>query len=64
MTPVTCVDIGIQHLRCFLALAEEQHVTWAADRLGMSRPTLSRQIRRLEEAPGRSLLDRSTRHHG
>jgi DNA-binding transcriptional LysR family regulator len=56
------MDIGIQHLRCFLTLAEEQHFTWAADRLGMSQPTLSRQIRRLEEVLGRSLLDRSTRH--
>jgi DNA-binding transcriptional LysR family regulator len=56
------MDIGIQHLRCFLTLAEEQHFTWAADRLGMSQPTLSRQIRRLEEVMGRSLLDRSTRH--
>ncbi|WP_217242572.1 LysR family transcriptional regulator [Streptomyces sp. AC555_RSS877] len=56
------MDIGIHHLRCFLTLAEEQHFTWAADRLGVSQPTLSRQIRRLEEALGRSLLDRSTRH--
>lgn len=56
------MDIGLHHLRCFLTLAEEQHFTWAADRLGISQPTLSRQIRRLEEALGRSLLDRSTRH--
>jgi DNA-binding transcriptional LysR family regulator len=56
------MDIGIHHLRCFLTLAEEQHFTWAADRLGVSQPTLSRQIRRLEEVLGRSLLDRSTRH--
>ncbi|MEU8687058.1 LysR family transcriptional regulator [Streptomyces sp. NPDC048665] len=56
------MDIGIHHLRCFLTLAEEQHFTWAADRLGVSQPTLSRQIRRLEETLGRSLLDRSTRH--
>lgn len=56
------LDIGIHHLRCFLTLAEEQHFTWAADRLGLSQPTLSRHIRRLEEAVGRPLLDRSTRH--
>ncbi|MFF9279704.1 LysR family transcriptional regulator [Streptomyces griseosporeus] len=56
------MGIGIHHLRCFLTLAEEQHFTWAADRLGVSQPTLSRQIRRLEESLGRSLLDRSTRH--
>ncbi|MBC2863756.1 LysR family transcriptional regulator [Streptomyces mexicanus] len=61
-TNVTGMDIGIQHLRCFLTLAEEEHFTWAADRLGISQPTLSRQIRRLEETLGRALLDRSTRH--
>lgn len=56
------MDIGIHHLRCFLTLAEEQHFTWAADRLGLSQPTLSRHIQRLEEVLGRSLVDRSTRH--
>ncbi|PCG84197.1 LysR family transcriptional regulator [Streptomyces sp. WZ.A104] len=56
------MDIGLRHLRCFLALAEEQHFTWAADRLGISQPTLSRHIQRLEGALGRALVDRSTRH--
>ncbi len=56
------MDIGIHHLRCFLTLAEEQHFTWAADRLGLSQPTLSRHIRRLEDTLGRPLIDRTTRH--
>ncbi|MER5946696.1 LysR family transcriptional regulator [Streptomyces sp. NPDC001904] len=56
------MDIGIHHLRCFLTLAEEQHFTWAADRLGLAQPTLSRQLRRLEERLGYRLVDRSTRH--
>ncbi|MGK5641854.1 LysR family transcriptional regulator [Streptomyces sp. URMC 126] len=56
------MDIGLRHLRYFLVLAEEQHFTWAADRLGVSQPTLSRHIRRLEDVLGRPLLDRSTRH--
>ncbi|MFH9424909.1 LysR family transcriptional regulator [Streptomyces sp. NPDC017529] len=56
------MEIGLHHLRCFLILAEEQHFTWAADRLGISQPTLSRHIQRLEGALGRTLLDRSTRH--
>ncbi|MFE0173619.1 LysR family transcriptional regulator [Streptomyces sp. NPDC059002] len=56
------MDIGLQHLRCFLTLAEEEHFTWAADRLGISQPTLSRHIQRLEGVLGQPLLDRSTRH--
>ncbi|MFE9398172.1 LysR family transcriptional regulator [Streptomyces flavidovirens] len=56
------MDVGLHHLRCFLTLAEEKHFTWAADRLGISQPALSRSIRRLEELLGRSLLDRSARH--
>nr|WP_324606971.1 LysR family transcriptional regulator [Streptomyces rimosus] len=56
------MEIGLHHLRCFLVLAEEQHFTWAADRLGISQPTLSRHIQRLEGTLGRTLLDRSTRH--
>src|SRR4051812_39147182 len=56
------MDIGLRHLQCFLALAEEQHFTWAADRLGISQPTLSRHIQRLEGVLGRALVDRSTRH--
>ncbi|MDQ8702446.1 LysR family transcriptional regulator [Streptomyces sp. LHD-70] len=56
------MDIGLRHLRCFLTLAEEQHFTWAADRLGISQPTLSRHVQRLEGVLGRDLVDRSTRH--
>ncbi|MBZ4318944.1 LysR family transcriptional regulator [Streptomyces huiliensis] len=56
------MEIGLHHLRCFLVLAEEQHFTWAADRLGISQPTLTRHIQRLEGLTGRTLVDRSTRH--
>ncbi|MBB6174185.1 DNA-binding transcriptional LysR family regulator [Nocardiopsis mwathae] len=54
--------VGLHHLRCFLALAEEQQFTGAAERLGISQPTLSRSIRRLEELLGRTLVDRASRH--
>ncbi|MGV4922907.1 LysR family transcriptional regulator [Streptomyces sp. BHT-5-2] len=53
--------IELHHLRCYLALAEERHFTRAADRLGLSQPTVSRTIRRLEELLGRRLLERTTR---
>ncbi|MET9454499.1 LysR family transcriptional regulator [Streptomyces canus] len=56
------MDVGLQQLRCFLTLAEEQHFTRAAERLGIPQPTLSRTIRRLEDHVGCRLLDRTTRH--
>ncbi|MFE6690131.1 LysR family transcriptional regulator [Streptomyces sp. NPDC057743] len=53
--------IELHHLRCYVALAEERHFTRAADRLGLSQPTVSRTIRRLEELLGYRLLERTTR---
>ena len=43
------------------ALLQERSVTRAAERLGLSQPTVSQHVRRLEEAAGRQLISRDTR---
>src|SRR5947208_2978322 len=52
--------VELRHLRAFVAVAEELNFSRAADRLYVSQPALSRQIRGLEQVVGCQLLKRST----
>jgi DNA-binding transcriptional LysR family regulator len=50
--------LELRHLRYFVALADAGNFTHAAERMYIAQPTLSQQIRRLEEIIGTPLLQR------
>lgn len=52
---------SLVQLQRFLRLAEELHFTRAAERLNVSQPLLSAQMRDLEQALGAKLFERSSR---
>jgi DNA-binding transcriptional LysR family regulator len=62
-TPVRAegMNVTLRQLRAFIAVAEAQHFTRAADRLGLSQSSVSTLVRELEANLGLRLFDRHTR---
>ena len=54
-------QLELRHLHYFSILAEELHFKKAADRLYISQPGLSKQIKHLEDTLGILLLERTNR---
>lgn len=55
------IDFDFADLEAFLAVAESGTFHGAAETLGLSQPTLTRRVQKLERAVGAALLERTTR---
>ncbi len=55
------MNIELRHLRYFVAVVEEESFTAAAQRVHVAQQVLSTQIKKLEDAVGTQLLERSSR---
>lgn len=53
-------EISLSQLRCFIAVVDAGSLAKAGRQLGMSTPSVSKAIARLEQTSGIKLLHRST----
>jgi LysR family transcriptional regulator, hydrogen peroxide-inducible genes activator len=62
-SPMDRLDgLSIRDLRAVVALAERLHFGKAADDLSIAQPSLSAAVKKVEEAVGERLFDRTSRH--
>ena len=61
MTKSLSDEITLRQLRYFKALADTRHYRKAAERMGVSQPSLSQQIAKLESALRLELVERGRR---
>lgn len=54
-------SVELRHLRYAIAVAEDLHFTRASEKLHLATPSLSKQIRQLEQVVGYALFERRTR---
>jgi DNA-binding transcriptional LysR family regulator len=52
------MEIGLRHLTCFVAVAQERTLARAAQRLHVSQPAISKTLSDLERLTGRKLVER------
>ena len=55
------INLSARHLRAFIAVANVQNFTKAAQKLNLSQPSLSATIRQLEDMLGARLFERHTK---
>lgn len=56
------INLSARDIEAFLALAQSQHFTRAAERCHLSQSAFSQKIGRIEQSAGVRLFERSTRH--